>query len=118
MIFSAIMLIVCSVSLVASMLVITNMKTEDYIDIGLWIVAILIVGILLSFISMIVGPRCAAEFSNKVFQMRLNPQNFSIQDASEVNKELINIAYWQKSIFTFHRYLDTTLLDLSKFVSI
>lgn len=57
-------------------------------------------------------------FENRVEQMRINPQNFSVQDASAVNKDLTDIAHYQNTIFTWHQGFDTTLLDLSQFVNI
>lgn len=69
------------------------------------------------FIIIIAGTE-ADELENKIEQMRMNPENFSVQAASEANIELVKMEYWKNSIFSWHHDFDTTLLDLSNFANI
>ena len=115
-------MIFCIIFLVIFICVITicemYLKTKDPDSMGVFLLQTIafIISCSLFIISIALITRSGA-FENQVMQMRAHPENLSIQNASETNEILIDIAYWQNTIFTWHRNLDTTLLDLSKFVS-
>ena len=80
---------------------------------------ILFAGILVCcLLVLLICPIDSKETRNVVLKMRTEPQNFSIQDASEINIKLVKIDRWKDTIFTFYKGFDTTPLDLNKFVKI
>lgn len=91
---------------------------DDKVEFYFWLTVISAIAIVILLMAMIGGIIESSELNAKLLQMRMNPQNFSIQDASSVNEKLVKITYWKNSIFSFYKNVDTTLLDLSKFVKI
>lgn len=91
---------------------------DDKVEFYFWLTVVSAIAIIILLMTMICGIVDSSELNAKLLQMRLNPQNFSIQDASKVNEKLIKIAYWKNTIFSFYKNVDVTLLDLSKFVKI
>jgi hypothetical protein len=91
---------------------------NDEDELYFWLIVISAIVIVILLMTMICGIVDSSEFNAKLLQMRLSPQNFSIQDASKANEKLVRITYWKNTIFSFYKNVDTTLLDLSKFVKI
>ena len=76
---------------------------------------------IIAFVLLIVligYPIKSTQLENKINQMRATPEGFSVQDASSANKVIIDIAYWQGTIFTWHKNFDTTLLNLDNYKTI
>ena len=113
MIFSIIMLVVGIVGIICSCIFI-----YDNPDISL-VFAIFFLIIAVCSVLIIIGCLVdSAEIKNVVSRMRTEPQNFSIQDASEMNIKLAKIDRWENTIFTYYKGFDTTPLDLNKFIKI
>ena len=113
MIFSLIMLVVGLIGVICSIIFVRDDPDVNLIfAIFFLIIAICFIGVL------IIAPIDSIETRNVVSKMRTEPQNFSIQDASEMNIELAKIDRWKDTIFTFYKGFDTTPLDLNNFVKI
>lgn len=112
MIFTIIMLSIGLVGFFVSLLTDVDIDSKPLLFVILASISIVFILVLVA------GTLETAETKSIILEMRNNPQNFTIQDASEINTELAKINMWKDTIFTFFRGFDTTLLDLSKFVSI
>lgn len=112
MIFTIIALLIFTVSFIYCT------TRDDANDAAFFFSMIFLLGIIIMVATLVLKFMEASQFTATVSQMRANPQNFTIQDASSINKNLAEIKRWQDTIFTFYRGLDTTLLNLNNFVKI